>query len=98
MPTASSLDAPIGGGEDALTVADQLGDEGSEYTKTDDRLMLKAAVAELPPRERDIVKMRFVDEMTQSQIGAQIGVSQMQVSRLLTATLERLRNRIVVTG
>jgi RNA polymerase sigma-B factor len=93
---ASSLDAPMGGGDDALTIADQLADDSSEYTKSEDRLMLRAALAELPPRERDIVKMRFIDELTQSQIAAKIGVSQMQVSRLLAKTLERLRDHIVV--
>jgi RNA polymerase sigma-B factor len=92
---ASSLDAPIGGGDDAQTVADQLADDTSEYSKSEDRLMLKAALAELPPREREIVKMRFLDELTQSQIAEKIGVSQMQVSRLLSKTLERLRNHIV---
>ncbi|MFJ1768500.1 SigB/SigF/SigG family RNA polymerase sigma factor [Amycolatopsis sp. NPDC088138] len=93
---ASSLDAPIGGGDDAQTIADQLADDSSEYTHTENRLLLEAALAKLPPRERDIVKMRFVDELTQSQIAAKIGVSQMQVSRLLSKTLERLRDHIVV--
>ncbi|GLY42962.1 hypothetical protein Amsp01_089850 [Amycolatopsis sp. NBRC 101858] len=93
---ASSLEAPIGGGDDALTIADQLTDDTSEYTKSDDRLMLKGALAELSPRDRDIVRMRFVDELTQSQIAERIGVSQMQVSRLLARALEQLRNHIVI--
>jgi RNA polymerase sigma-B factor len=92
---ASSLDAPIGGGGDTLTIADQLTDGKSEFTKSENRLLLKAALAELPPREREIVRMRFVDELTQSQIAERIGVSQMQVSRLLTKTLDRLRDHIV---
>jgi RNA polymerase sigma-B factor len=92
---ASSLDAPVRGADESLTIADQLADDDSEFTKSEDRLMLNAALAELPPRERDIVRMRFIDELTQSQIAEKIGVSQMQVSRLLAGTLEKLRNHIV---
>ncbi|MFG1644270.1 SigB/SigF/SigG family RNA polymerase sigma factor [Amycolatopsis sp. NPDC049252] len=91
----TSLDTPAHGDGDARTIADRIADDGSEFTKTDDRLVLNGALATLPPREREIVKMRFVDELTQSQIGEKIGVSQMQVSRLLGKALERLRNHIV---
>jgi RNA polymerase sigma-B factor len=92
---ATSLDTPARGTDDSLTVADQIADDSSEFTKSDDRLMLKGALATLPPREREIVKMRFIDELTQSQIAQKIGVSQMQVSRLLAKTLEQLRNHVV---
>lgn len=90
----ASLDAPARGGTD-VTVADQLADHESPYTKSDDHLTLQAAMAGLPPRERAIIEMRFVEELTQSQIAERVGVSQMQVSRLLTKTLEQLRHRIV---
>lgn len=86
---------PARRGYDALTVADQLADDTSEYTKSDNRLMLHAALAQLPPRQRDIVTRRFVDELTQSQIAAKIGVPQMHVSRLLRSTLEQLRHHVV---
>jgi RNA polymerase sigma-B factor len=89
---ASSLDAPTHG--DA-TFGEQLAEAGSEFTKSDDRLVLEAALATLPPRERAIVKMRFVDELTQSEIATRIGVSQMQISRLLAKSLEKLRDHIV---
>jgi RNA polymerase sigma-B factor len=92
---SASLDAPVRASDATVTVADQLVGDDSEFTKSDDRLMLKAALAELPPREREIVKLRFIDELTQSQIARKIGVSQMQISRLLAGTLEKLRNHVV---
>ncbi len=90
----ASLDAPTRGGDHG-TVADQLADRESPYSKADDHLTLQAAMAVLPPRERAIIEMRFVEELTQSQIAERVGVSQMQVSRLLTKTLQQLRGRIV---
>jgi RNA polymerase sigma-B factor len=84
---SASLDAPVRASDATVTVADQLVGDDSEFTK--------AALAELPPREREIVKLRFIDELTQSQIARKIGVSQMQISRLLAGTLEKLRNHVV---
>ncbi|WP_372662101.1 SigB/SigF/SigG family RNA polymerase sigma factor [Amycolatopsis kentuckyensis] len=91
----ASLDAPVRGGGDTGTIGDQLADRESPYTKADDHLTLEAAMADLPPRERAIIEMRFVEELTQSQIAERVGVSQMQVSRLLAKTLEQLRHRVV---
>ncbi|MFJ7213570.1 SigB/SigF/SigG family RNA polymerase sigma factor [Amycolatopsis sp. NPDC098790] len=90
-----SIDTPVRGDEDPVTVADQLAVEESGFAQFDNHVALQAAMATLPARERAIVKMRFVDELTQSQIARRIGVSQMQVSRLLAKTLEQLRARIV---
>ncbi|MDT7803157.1 MAG: polymerase sigma-B factor [Actinomycetota bacterium] len=91
----ASLDTPARGDNDSAAVADRIADDSSEYTKSDDRLMVKGALAKLPPREREIVKMRFVDELTQRQIAEKIGVSQMQVSRLLAKSIEQLRNHVL---
>jgi RNA polymerase sigma-B factor len=52
---------------------------------------LRRSLATLTERQRLIVHLRFVDELTQSEIGARIGVSQMQVSRILRGVLDRLR-------
>ncbi|MEO3976394.1 SigB/SigF/SigG family RNA polymerase sigma factor [Streptomyces sp. CAU 1734] len=94
--TAGSLDArPPGGGEsgDDLgnTLAERLGQEdpaleGVEYLES-----LKPLMASLPPRDRKILALRFVADMTQSDIGEELGISQMQVSRLLSRTLIKLR-------
>jgi RNA polymerase sigma-B factor len=56
---------------------------------------LKAAVATLTDRERQILRLRFYDELTQTQIAERIGLSQMHVSRLLAATVKRLRTNLL---
>ena len=57
-------------------------------------LTLQSALKRLGARERSILHMRFVDNLTQEQIGHRLGVSQMQVSRLLTAILAKLRRSL----
>jgi RNA polymerase sigma-B factor len=70
---------------------DVVGGIEPRYAGIDDHLSLQPLVAELPLRERRILTMRFYEHMTQTQIAAEIGVSQMHVSRLLRQTLARLR-------
>ena len=87
-----SLDAPDSGDEDAPAVADSLGMvddalEGVEYRES-----LKPLLEQLPPREKKILLLRFFGNMTQSQIAAELGISQMHVSRLLARTLTQLRD------
>lgn len=60
----------------------------------EDRLAVEDALSRLRERERTILRLRFIDGLTQSEIAAQVGLSQMYVSRLLRATLERLRAEI----
>lgn len=55
-------------------------------------MTLKPLIADLPERQRLILSMRFCEDMTQSQIGARLGLSQMHVSRLLSRTLRHLRD------
>jgi RNA polymerase sigma-B factor len=73
------------------TLGDLLGDEDIELTTVDNRETLLPLLKKLPERERLILGLRFVHNMTQSQIAARIGVSQVHVSRLLSRTLETLR-------
>jgi RNA polymerase sigma-B factor len=90
--TASSLDSPPpedDGGEG--TLADRLGYEDAALEGVEYRESLKPLLAQLPPRERQIIMLRFFANMTQSQIGEEVGISQMHVSRLLTRTLAQLR-------
>jgi RNA polymerase sigma-B factor len=88
----SSLDAPrpsddgTGG-----TYADTLGEEDERLELIECDVTLRAALAEMPPRDRVILRMRFVEELTQSEIAGRMGVSQMQVSRLLRQSLDHLR-------
>ena len=87
-----SLDAPDSGDDDAPAVAESLGMlddalEGVEYRES-----LKPLLERLPPREKRILLLRFFGNMTQSQIAAELGISQMHVSRLLARTLAQLRD------
>ncbi len=92
--TALSLAAPTGGHDDGggseTTIADTLGSDDDGYDRAEARALLGSAVRCLPERERTILRLRFVDDLTQSEIAAEIGVSQMQISRLLRQSLERL--------
>jgi RNA polymerase sigma-B factor len=93
--TAASLDAPVQNGEDdEATLASTLGeqDDGYEHVETD--MLIEDALAGLTDREQRLMELRFVHELTQAQIGKQLGVSQMQVSRLLCSTLAKLRQNI----
>jgi len=84
----SSIDVPDRQEE---TLANRIGTEDAKYASVDDRSVLAPALAKLAPREQKILQLRFVDGLTQSEIASRIGVSQMHVSRLLSASLERLR-------
>ena len=78
--------------EDPLST--RLGEQDDNYDSVEDRVLLGPALATLPAREQSILRMRFVDGLTQSEIAAVVGVSQMHVSRLLSASLEKLREGI----
>jgi RNA polymerase sigma-B factor len=86
----ASLDAALTR-PDAVDLADVLGSADPRLAAVDDQLVLRVLVRALTVRERRILTMRFYDYMTQTQIAAEVGVSQMQVSRLLKQTLGRLR-------
>lgn len=80
--------------EDGSPMSERIGgtsDQGYEAVDNDDAV--QALLSTLPDRERTIVELRFYEEMSQSEIAARVGVSQMHVSRLLRAALERLREQ-----
>ncbi|GHE98196.1 RNA polymerase sigma factor [Streptomyces werraensis] len=94
--TASSLDAQPEEDDAEGALADRIGYEdhgleGIEYIES-----LKPLIAELPARDRKILSLRFVAGMTQSEIGEELGISQMHVSRLLSRTLVKLRKGLTV--
>ncbi|MFJ8643924.1 SigB/SigF/SigG family RNA polymerase sigma factor [Streptomyces sp. NPDC093610] len=93
--TAGSLDLPTDGSETTgtatRTFADILGEPDAAMETVENLHALAPLLGELDERERRIIEMRFGQEMTQSQIGAELNVSQMHVSRLLTRTLGKLR-------
>ncbi|MBF6353129.1 RNA polymerase sigma factor SigF [Nocardia higoensis] len=75
------------------TIAARLGAEEPCYRLLEDAMAVRPLLAALPRRERDVLVMRFFDNLTQAEIAERIGVSQMQVSRILTRTLARLRDQ-----
>ena len=91
----SSLDAPLSGQPDAAMLADLLGDEDPQLEHMLGIQALAKHWRELPPREQKVLLMRFYDGMTQDQIGQRLGISQMQVSRLLGHALRYLRPRLL---
>ena len=90
-----SLQSSLGGesDEDALLI-DYLGKEEPNYDVMEDRAVLAPGFAKLEKRERTILYLRFFEGLTQSQIAARVGISQMHVSRLIRRSLERLREEI----
>jgi RNA polymerase sigma-B factor len=86
------LDSPRRSDEDfESTLADTLGADDERYGQVDDELSVAPAIRSLPARERRIIELRYAREMTQSEIAARVGVSQMQVSRLLRHALATLQ-------
>jgi RNA polymerase sigma-B factor len=89
-----SLDRPVGGEEDESPAAEWVGDEDEGYELIEDKLALEGALPHLDERERLVLRLRFVDDMTQSQIAERIGHSQMHISRILRRTLDRIRSQV----
>ena len=91
-----SLDAPLGpdGSGKERQVADAVGVIDPQIDHITNREAVRVLVAALPRRERAVLHMRFFESMTQSQIAERIGVSQMQVSRILANTLRSLRDQL----
>ena len=86
-----ALDAPYAGDEDgARTLGDDLGAEDPRYGFVELGQALAPAFRALPKREQTILRLRFIEDLTQSEIAEQVGVSQMHVSRLLRRSLDRL--------
>jgi RNA polymerase sigma-B factor len=88
-----SIDAPVGAGNSGtVRLADSIGSVDPRIEHITNREAVRALVAALPEREREVLHLRFFESMTQSQIADRIGVSQMQVSRILAGTLQCLRD------
>ncbi|MFE2566071.1 RNA polymerase sigma factor SigF [Streptomyces mirabilis] len=95
---SSSLDAAINSSNDGeAALADFIGADDTALELVEDFSALAPMIADLDERERRIIHLRFVDELTQAQIGEHLGVSQMHVSRLLSRTLTKLRAGMLTT-
>ena len=86
--------SPNGEGDDETGLIDYMGTEEEAYDTMEDRTMLAPGFAKLDARERYILHLRFFEGLTQSQIAARVGISQMHVSRLIRRALEKLRANI----
>ena len=89
----TSLDLPLGD-DGAAVLGDTLVQEDSALDDAEARVMLMPAVRALPERERRVLYLRFFKQMSQSQIATEVGVTQMQVSRILSRVLSRLRGQL----
>lgn len=91
----STLSLDAGDGDDrTLSLAETLGADDENMAHVDIRESLKPLLADLEPRERRILLLRYFRNMTQSQIADEVGISQMHVSRLLSRTLVQLRESL----
>ncbi|MFF0482836.1 RNA polymerase sigma factor SigF [Streptomyces sp. NPDC004435] len=94
---SSSLDAVLGGEDEEgdASLADFIGAEDPAMELVDDFHSLAPLIADLDERDRQIIHLRFVEELTQAEIGERLGCSQMHVSRLLARTVKRLRTGLL---
>lgn len=91
----TSLDAAVGSdGDDTFTIADTLGEEDKRLDLLVDCETMRPLIAALPPREQKILELRFFADKTQAEIGKELGISQMHISRLLSRTLALLRSQM----
>lgn len=84
--------------DDAPSVLDRYATEDSALNFTDDRLIIEEALKGFSPREREVIDLRFLQGMTQIEIAEQLGISQVQVSRLLRRTLKKIQDNIDPEG
>ncbi|MER6631190.1 SigB/SigF/SigG family RNA polymerase sigma factor [Streptomyces sp. NPDC000987] len=90
-----SLDAELSADEDGYSLADTLGGPDGSYDVVIDRESAKEGLRRLPERERTILYMRFFEDMTQSRIADQLGISQMHVSRLISRSCAQVREEVL---
>jgi RNA polymerase sigma-B factor len=90
--SAVSLQAPARGEEDQPTLQDKLGVSDDGYERAEVSVLLDGLLACVSPRAREILRLRFEQDLTQAEIGAVVGVSQMQISRILRQAIEQLRH------
>jgi RNA polymerase sigma-B factor len=88
----TSLDAPAPGGDDGGgSLGSSIGHDDEGMVDVEHRVALSPLIAKLPARQQKILHLRFFEGLTQSEIAAQLGISQMHVSRLLARSLAQLR-------
>ncbi|MDQ2961216.1 MAG: SigB/SigF/SigG family RNA polymerase sigma factor [Candidatus Dormibacteraeota bacterium] len=92
--TVSFDAARPGGGDDPTTLGDRLGSDDTNLDRVEMRALLEQAMAHLNPREREIMALRFVEELPQTEVAKRLGISQMHVSRLQRAAVDHIRREM----
>jgi RNA polymerase sigma-B factor len=82
------------GGDEELDPLETIGADDEEFERSEDRAALAPALERLPPREREILRMRFEEGLPQTQIAQRVGLSQMHVSRLIRKSLAAMREEL----
>ena len=89
---SASLDTPVSGdGDSERTVGEAVGTSEPGYAQAEDRADLLRLSRVLSERDREILRLRFVEDLNQKQIGQRVGLSQMQISRVLRSSIDKLR-------
>lgn len=91
---SASLDAPGGEDRDSTSLAGRLGAPDANFDLIEHRVVIERALESLPEREQTILRLRFFEDLTQTEIAERVGVSQMHVSRLLARSLVSLRHQL----
>ncbi len=97
----TSVPLEAGGNSDddeAPSILDRYADLDQDLVASDDRMVLEDAISDFSPREQEVIRMRFMEGMTQVEIAEKLEVSQVQVSRLLRRTLRRIQDKIDPEG
>ncbi len=84
--------------DDAPSIIDRYATEDADLNLTDDRVLIEDALETLSPREREVIELRFREGMTQIEMAERLGISQVQVSRLLRRTLKKIQDKIDPSG
>lgn len=84
----------VGEDDDAPSVIDRFATEDTDLSTSDDRMVIEDTISTFSPREQEAIRMRFVEGLTQVEIAEKLGISQVQVSRLLRRALRRVQDRL----
>ncbi|MDD3486744.1 MAG: sigma-70 family RNA polymerase sigma factor, partial [Atopobiaceae bacterium] len=96
--TSVPLEGGGSGDDEASSVIDRYATEDEALATSDDRMIIEQAVKEFSPREQEVIRMRFAEGLTQVEIASRLGISQVQVSRLLRRTLKKVQEKIDPEG
>jgi len=91
-----SLDSDSDGG--TITLFDVIGNSDAEFEKTDQRLVVANALSVLSEREKEVIQLTYIEQLSQKETGDKLGISQMHVSRIQRKAIKKLQEAILVSG